>query len=90
MSNEQNKEPKAEKNTPKPRRKEEAGSVSVRLTDDLRAKLLRLNKRQQAAAYTELPLAASVCYAIEIAHETLFGEIAQAPSQPGVGSTEAP
>ena len=65
-----------DKEAPKPKRtktpKEEAVQVTVKLNENLRQKLLDLNKEHSKTARYDLPLTATVALAIEIAHEAYF------------------
>ena len=57
--------------------KEEAVQVTVKLTENLRQKLLDLNKEHSETARFDLPLTATVALAIEIAHEAYFPKTPQ-------------
>lgn len=68
------KEPTPEPKKGKRRPKDQAQSVSVKLDPATRQKLLNINSVHSKQARIALPLSASTTYAIEIAHEALFGE----------------
>lgn len=58
----------------RPRSKDEVESVTMRLDDETRSKLIDLNKLHQERAMCDLPLSTSLKFAITVAHKALFGK----------------